>query len=186
MTTDSAEPRVAYLTHAGCSTLETLMDALAAGDRHALGLRYDQLAPVVSGVVMAVVGDRAQSEIIVLEVFAELGHTARQYRRAKDGLLARVVAAAHRRAVEQVRATRAAACRESNGGDTRARSGTAIENRIGQQIPKRMLELPVPERHAVVLAYYGAYTYQEIAEILGIPLETTINRIRSGLLQLRR
>ncbi|MFB8280395.1 sigma-70 family RNA polymerase sigma factor [Nocardia colli] len=161
------------------------MDAVAEGDRHALGMLYDELAPAALGVAMAVLGDRAQSEIIVADVFAELWQTARRYRRAEDGPRSRVVASAHRRAVEQVRSTRSAASLPPTR-DVRPLSSAALESPIGQQIPKRMLELPDDERQPVVLAYYGGYTYREIAEILDITLEITNNRIRAGLLRLRR
>ena len=45
--------------------------------------------------------------------------------------------------------------------------------------------LPEPQREAVVLAYWGGLTAEEIAALTGIPLGTAKSRIRLGMTKLR-
>ena len=44
-----------------------------------------------------------------------------------------------------------------------------------------MARLPVEQRQAVELAFYGGYTYREIAEIARVPLSTVKGRMRLAL-----
>jgi RNA polymerase sigma-70 factor (ECF subfamily) len=41
------------------------------------------------------------------------------------------------------------------------------------------------QREAVTLAYYGAYTYREVAELLEMGLSTIKTRMRDGLIRMR-
>jgi RNA polymerase sigma-70 factor (ECF subfamily) len=45
--------------------------------------------------------------------------------------------------------------------------------------------LPAPQREAVVLAYWGGLTAEEIARRAGVPLGTAKSRIRLGLARMR-
>ena len=55
----------------------------------------------------------------------------------------------------------------------------------GQHLRLLLAELPVEQRQAIELAYFGGMTHTELAEHLGLPLGTVKGRLRLGLEKLR-
>jgi DNA-directed RNA polymerase specialized sigma24 family protein len=54
-----------------------------------------------------------------------------------------------------------------------------------EQLRRCLGMLSGPQREAIILAFYGEYTYPQVASVLGIPLGTVKTRIRNGLSRLR-
>jgi RNA polymerase sigma-70 factor, ECF subfamily len=171
--------------------LDECLRQVALGDREAFDRVYDALAAPVFGIARRVLRDPAQAEEVAQEVLIEVWRTASRFDPERGSAQAWVLTIAHRRAVDRVRSEQAAQEREAK---VASRSGVtaydevleAVETRLDQQRVRRCLEaLTELQRESVTLAYYGGYTYPQVAKLLGVPLGTVKTRMRDGLCRLR-
>jgi RNA polymerase sigma-70 factor (ECF subfamily) len=171
--------------------IDELMSRVAQGDQGAFGALYDALAPLVHGLVLRVVRDPAQSEEVTQEVFLEVWQQAKRFDADRGRARAWITVMAHRRAVDRVRAAQAATDRDLREGikdfeesydDVEHQVEVALES---ERVRKALESLTDIQRQAIRLAYYGGYTYGEVADALGLPLGTVKTRIRDGMIRLR-
>ncbi|MFD5556135.1 ECF RNA polymerase sigma factor SigK [Streptomyces sp. NPDC127068] len=171
--------------------LAELMAEVARGDRQAFSGLYDALAPLVFGIVLKVVRDRAQSEEVTQEVMIDLWRQAARYRSAAGSVTTWAATIAHRRAVDRVRAAQAANDREQARAAREHQSPfdevvEQVETRLESEQVRRCLNgLTELQRESVTLAYYRGLTYREVAQTLRTPLPTVKTRMRDGLVRLR-
>jgi RNA polymerase sigma factor (sigma-70 family) len=165
-----------------------LLEAIAAGDEHALGVLYDRFGRIAYGVALRILRDRALAEDAVQEAFLAIWRSAERYRLERAKPSTWILTLVHRRAVDLVRredrrrAERLDEPPEAAGGDVPEEAGlrerrAAVQAALGR--------LPDDQRQALELAYYGGYTQSELAERLGVPLGTVKSRMFAGLTRLR-
>jgi RNA polymerase sigma-70 factor (ECF subfamily) len=169
--------------------LEGLLARVARGDHAAFEAVYGKVAPEVFGLVQRVVRDPAQSEEVTQEVLLEVWRSASRFDTARGRALTWVMTLAHRRAVDRVRSAEAAAQREARAAAVESAPDDVAEaaiTRVEHERVRRCLDsLTELQREAVTLAYYGGYTYQQVAVLLGVALGTVKTRMRDGLIRLR-
>jgi RNA polymerase sigma-70 factor (ECF subfamily) len=191
MNTRSTGPRPDGPGHPeeGGQHLAGLLARVARGDHAAFEAVYDQLAGPVYGVARKVLRDPAQSEEVAQEAMLDVWRTAARFDAARGSAVAWVMTIAHRRAVDRVRAENASAAREQklapgpvSGGDVAELVETALDR---QRVRRCMGSLTALQAEAVKLAYYGGYTYPQVAGLLGVALGTVKTRIRDGLIRMR-
>src|SRR6266571_2471302 len=169
--------------------LAALLASTAQGDHRAFEAVYDLLAATVFGTVRGVVRDPCLSEEVTQEVFLEIWCTASRFDARKGSPVAWVATIAHRRAVDRVRSEQRSADRDRRAAshpvayDVVAES--AEHNLDRERVRHCLKRLTDLQREAVTLAYYGGYTYREVAGLLGIPAGTVSTRMRDGLIRLR-
>ena len=115
--------------------------------------------------------------------------TASRFDAARGSAGAWVMTIAHRRAVDRVRSETAAAEREQRAPRGVAASDAvadSVEASLDATVLRRCLDgLSDIQRESITLAYYGGYTYPEVAKLLEVALGTIKSRIRDGLNRLR-
>ena len=163
---------------------------VARGDHRAFERVYGELAGPVSGVVRQVLRDPAQSEEVAQEVLLEIWRTASRFDPARGSGAAWALTIAHRRAVDRVRSETASSRREQKVAPDLAAAADDVAEVVAatldQQRVRRCLGgLTELQRESVKLAYYGGYTYPQVATLLGVALGTVKTRIRDGLIRMR-
>jgi RNA polymerase sigma-70 factor, ECF subfamily len=169
--------------------LAEVLARVARGDHQAYETVYSELAGPVYGVIRQVLRDPAQSEEVAQEVLLEIWRTASRYDPDKGSPPAWALTIAHRRAIDRVRSETASTRREHKialDPSDEDEVADAVQASLEQQRVRRCLDGLTPiQREAVTLAYYGGYSYPQVATLLGIALGTVKTRIRDGLIRLR-
>ena len=191
------QPRPPVPAHVECADddpLLSLIQRVGRGDQSAFSDLYDRVAPLVHGVVLRIVRDPSQSEEVVQEVFVELWRIAPRFDPEKGTVSSWVATIAHRRAVDRVRSEQSArnriereSARVERPHDEVAESVVAVDQTQFERrrVRRALNRLTSMQREAVELAYFGGYTYREVAVLLDVPEGTIKTRIRDGMIRLR-
>jgi RNA polymerase sigma-70 factor (ECF subfamily) len=168
----------------------TLVVAIGRWRQDALAEAYRRHAGAVFGLAQRVVGDRTLAEEVVQEVFLRLWDQPDRFDPARGSLRSYLLAQCHGRAVDLVRSEQSRRNREEKEHRQRAEAGYDLEHEVwdltvADHVRDALHGLPVDERRAIELAYFGGHTYREVADLLEQPEGTVKSRIRSGLRRLR-
>ncbi len=164
--------------------------ALAAADVDALALLYDRYGAIAYSVAVRVLGDPGLAEDIVQESFLKLWNNAASFDPSRGSLRAWLLTSVRNRAIDQLRG-RAAHERQEvdlSGAEPQPAGGPGADpwrevslTMERDAVSEALKRLPVEQKQAVELAYYGGYTQREIAEISKVPLSTIKGRMRLAL-----
>ena len=184
---DLAQPSAAE--PAAVADLATCLRLVARGDADAFDTVYDQVAASVFGIVRRVVRDPAQSEEVTQDVLLEVWRNAARFDSGRGSATAWVMTLAHRRAVDRVRSAQKESERERRTAVADVpfdEVAEAVESSLERERVRRCLgSLTELQRESVTLAYYGGYTYSQVASLLGVPGGTIKTRMRDALIRLR-
>jgi RNA polymerase sigma-70 factor (ECF subfamily) len=170
-----------------------LVERIVAGDDGALGHVYDRHGSLVYGLARRVTGSTAAAEEITQEVFVQLWEQADRFDPSKGSLRAFLGAITHRRAVDWVRSETRRRNRETRTAQDAATGAvttltditTDLSNEdTAARVRAAVETLPLEQREAVVLAYFGGLTFREVATTLDLPEGTAKSRLRLALAKL--
>jgi RNA polymerase sigma-70 factor, ECF subfamily len=169
--------------------LGTCLGEVAKGDQAAFEAVCARAAGTVFGVVRSVVRDPFQAEEVCQEVLLEVWRCASRFQPGKGSAMAWVTTIAHRRAVDRVRAERRFTEREQRAtvhAIAYDEVAETVQAGLDRERVRRCLgSLTELQRESVTLAYYGGYTFREVAGLLGVAEGTVKTRMRDGLIRLR-
>lgn len=169
-----------------------LVALVAEGDATALEALRDRYGRAAYSVGLRILTDRTLAEDVVREVFLSLWRDARRFDRSRGTVGTYLLSMTHHRAVDVVRRDENLRRRQGREealalpADSRAdrvEEFEASERRV--QLRAALVELPEPQREALMLAYFGGYTQREIASLVGVPLGTVKTRMAVGMRRLK-
>ena len=167
-----------------------LARAIVDRDEQALAETYRRHGAACFGLARRVLLDRALAEEVVQELFVRLWNRPELYEPGRGSLRSFLIAQAHGRSVDLLRAETARRRREEREARQRFAEPVDLEREVvniteAEAVRDALASLPDGERVAIELAYFGGHTYREVATLLGQPEGTIKSRIRAGMLRLR-
>ncbi len=174
--------------------LEALISRTGSGDAGAFATLYDQTSAIVFGLVLRIVGDRAEAEEVVQESFLQLWRRAASFDPSRGSPLAWITMTARSRAIDRIRSDASyrgaiAGLGEEGSkqpvGDSAADPEETASLRERHALVKRALAgLSDEQRQALELAFFRGLSHSEIARLTETPLGTIKSRIRAAVKKL--
>jgi RNA polymerase sigma factor (sigma-70 family) len=172
---------------------DALLKALAARDEDALAAVYDRYAATCYGLARRIVVDEALAQDVVQEAFLAAWRDAGRFDPAKGTLVTWLLTLVHHRAVDAVRRENRHRVRSTtlDALEGTVTGGSSVEEQADQsvragQVRDALGQLPLAQRQALLLAYFGGYTQAEIARMTDSPLGTVKTRMFAGMRRLRQ
>ena len=168
----------------------TLVVAIGRWRQDALAEAYRRHAGAAFALARRLLADRQLAEEVLQEVFLRLWNNPDRFDPERGSLRSYLLAQTHGRSVDLLRSETSRRRREEREARETAERGTDIEREVidltvAEQVQEVVAGLPVDERRAIELAYFGGHTYRQVAVMLEEPEGTVKSRIRSGLRKMR-
>jgi RNA polymerase sigma-70 factor (ECF subfamily) len=173
------------------SQLAAALVRIAAGDRAALRLIYQDTSAKLFGVCLRILNDRSEAEDVLQDVYVTVWRKAAGFDPSRGSPITWLVAIARNRAIDRLR-SRAVRPRMEPIEAAEAVSDPAppaVEYvelaQRHQRLAHCLEELDARHSAAIRSAFLDGATYEELAGRMGVPLGTMKSWIRRGLLKLR-
>ncbi len=173
------------------------MARIATGDESSLRRLYDRYSDAMQAVAFRILRERADSDEVVAEAFAQVWRQAATFEASRGSVAAWLTTVTRSRALDAMRARQ----RRERVGDAATDASAVVppgmgaaaedtdyqaeQNERREHVGRALKGLSAEQRETIELAYFGGRTHSEIASYLGQPLGTIKTRIRSGMQILR-
>jgi len=166
-----------------------LMAAVARGDQSALAELYDRLSPVLFGVAMRLLRDRAEAEDLLHDLFMEALYKAHSYDRGKGTVRTWLMVRLRSRAIDRLRTH----SRSRQVDDPEPVLAALVGSGTGdpalapdrRAVRAALSRLPPEQQQVLELAYFSGLSASEIAKQLSLPAGTVKSRLGAGVRKLR-
>lgn len=168
--------------------LARLLAGCAGGSRADLQRLYHLAAPRVLGQLVVLLGDRAQAEDALQEVFIKVWQRARQYDASRGRPVTWLLSIARNHAIDQIRARRVSVPIEEDSLLFAAEEpdwASLESDATAANLARCLKALTAEQRQCLRLAYAGGHSQEQIAAALQSPLGSVKSWIRRALQSLR-
>jgi len=190
------------LSMAETSTAQQMLDQemitrIGRRDQSAFSALYDRLSGPLYSLAMKMLGDPAEAQDALQDVFLQIWSRAGTYDPEQSSVFSWTVLLTRSRVIDRLRArgrrSRVVVASTEDTPTTVAGDASTVEsaadtaekNDEAARVRYVLNNLPSEQREAIELAFFEHLSHHEIAAQLGQPLGTVKARIRRGLLKLR-
>ncbi len=166
-----------------------LIDGITQRDEPSLAEVYRRHGGPVYGLALRILRNPDLAEEIVQEVLLRLWREPHKFDAGRGSLRSFLLAHAHGRSVDLIRSESSRRTREERDARLSAETGWSLEEEVWEMaladhVRTALQELEEIERRPIELAYFGGFTYRQVARLLDTPEGTIKSRIRTGLKRL--
>ena len=170
---------------------EELLAAVQRQEPQALEALYDQYARLCFSLAYRIVNDYGMAEDIVQDAFLRVWRQAGSYQAGRGSVRNWLLSIVHHRAIDVLRSKGQRPQRDLplENAEFQA-AGTDVWQTVSRLLDRdtvraALAKVPDTQRETIELAYFGGYTYAEIAAMMHVPLGTVKSRLRLGLERMR-
>ncbi|MGF6253965.1 sigma-70 family RNA polymerase sigma factor [Ensifer sp. LBL] len=166
-----------------------LLGRISLGDRDAFSELYRQTSPKLFGICLRILANRSEAEEALQEIYVKIWQRAGRFAQGQASAASWLAAIARNQAIDLIRARKPAANVIDEAYDLADPAAdpekSAVVKAEGRRIDACMEELEEDRAEAVRRAYVEGLSYQELADVFAVPLNTMRTWLRRSLLKLR-
>ena len=170
---------------------ETLLKLIGSHDESALSSLYERYSRLLYTIALRITGDTGSAEEVTQDAFQAVWQRASQWRPNAGSVQTWLSAIARNRAIDEVRSrwhrARQAECALDGMPDLHAAVERGWEHIsvLRSDMQEALAKLPIKQRQAIELAFYGGLSSHEIATRMNESVGTIRSRLRLGMEKLR-
>ena len=173
---------------------QELLRRIAGGESQAIAELYDSLSGPLFSLAIRILGDATEAEDVIQEVFVQIWQKAVAFDPRLGSAFQWCLGIARNRSIDRLRSRQRRARliegfqQERRVVETPEPNQAVASAWVAEEatlIRTALNDLPLEQREAIEMAFFGGNSHVEIAEKLGQPLGTIKARIRRGMLKLR-
>jgi len=169
-----------------------LIQQMASKDANALDAFYKRYNRVAFSLVLRIVGNREDAEDVLTDVFWQVWQQSGRYDSSRGKPIAWLLTIARTRAIDCIRSTsrKQTTTDELDANAIPASSPSEPDSFVladtRNAVKDALQTLPEQQRIPLEMAYFQGMSHTEIAAVLRHPLGTVKDRIRNGMMHLRK
>jgi RNA polymerase sigma-70 factor (ECF subfamily) len=169
--------------------LEFLLGRVALQDQAAFRDLYDRTSAKLFGVCLRLLRQRSEAEDVLQEAYVKVWRNAAQFSASGHNAMSWLIAVTRNHAIDRLRSRKADAAPLDDAvevaDETLGPEQLALAADAAKKLQGCLGELEAARAQAVASAYIEGYTYRELADRHGIPLNTVRTWLRRSLAKLR-